>query len=256
MPTSLRSITNRESVRAFVDEDPIGNAIVWDRVFQQPTFEVYAEGEPPQGVISVQRARTVEGANFIALAARDADAAGGLAEAIPRGFTIIHLTDEFPLAVLEPRAQEFHPLPAWLFELLPRDFVDHPDDRVRPLHPDSAARVAKLWEPDWPAEGYVRRRIEGGPTAAIYDDDEPVAWALTHTITDRVGIIGMVHVLEGYRRKGLAHSVVAAVSRELQRLGKRPTLHAYVDNVASLSLFPTLGFRKVKRQVWGDAVFR
>jgi len=26
--------------------------------------------------------------------------------------------------------------------------------------------------------------------------------------------------------------------------------------VASLSLFPTLGFRKVRRQVWGDAVFR
>ena len=66
----------------------------------------------------------------------------------------------------------------------------------------------------------------------------------------------MVHVLEGYRRKGLARSVVAAVVRELQGLGKRPTLHAYVDNVASLSLFPTLGFRKVKRQVWGEAVFR
>jgi len=206
--------------------------------------------------MSVQRARRPEGANFIALATHDTDAAGHLAEAVPRGFTIIHLTDEFPLAVLEPRAQEFHPLPAWLFELLPKDFVDHPDDRVRPLDPDFAGRVAKRWQPDWPAEGYVRRRIEGGPTAAIYEGGAPVAWALTHTITDRVGIIGMVHVLEGYRRKGLAGSVVAAVSRELQRLGKRPTLHAYVDNVASLSLFPTLGFRKVKRQVWGDAVFR
>ncbi len=206
--------------------------------------------------MSVQRARRPDGANFIALAARDADAAGRLAEAVPRGFTIIHLTDEFTLAVLEPRAEEFHPLPAWLFELLPQDFVDHPDDRVRPLTLDSAGRIAKYWQPDWPAEGYVRRRIEGGPTAAIYDGGEPVAWALTHTMTDRVGIIGMVHVLEGHRRKGLARSVVSAVSRELQRLGKRPTLHAFVDNVASLSLFPTLGFRKVKRQVWGDAVFR
>src|SRR5207237_911760 len=92
--------------------------------------------------------------------------------------------------------------------------------------------------------------------AAIYEGGEPIAWALTHTITDRVGVIGIVHVLEGYRRKGLARSVVAAVVRELQGLGKRPTLHAYVDNVASLSLFPTLGFHKVKRQVWGEAVFR
>jgi predicted GNAT family acetyltransferase len=71
-----------------------------------------------------------------------------------------------------------------------------------------------------------------------------------------VGIIGMVHVVEGYRRKGLARAVVAGVARDLQRDGKRPTLHAFVDNVASLSLFPTLGFRRVKRQVWGDVVFR
>ena len=229
---------------------------MWDRIFQQPGYEVYAEGDPARGVLSVQRARSPTGANFIALAVRDADAAGCLAEAIPRGFTILHLTDEFPLPVLEPRAEEFRPLPAWLFELLPQDFVDHPDDRVRPLDADWAGRIAKLWEPDWPAEGYVRRRIEGGPTAAIYEGGEPIAWALTHTITDRVGVIGIVHVLEGNRRKGLARSVVAAVVRELQGLGKHPTLHAYVDNVASLSLFPTLGFHKVKRQVWGEAVFR
>jgi len=233
--TPTHTITDRESVRAFVEADPIGNAIVWDRIFQQPGYEVYAEGDPARGVLSVQRARSPTGANFIALAVRDADAAGRLAEAIPRGFTILHLTDEF---------------------LLPQDFVDHPDDRVRPLDADWAGRIAKLWEPDWPAEGYVRRRIEGGPTAAIYEGGEPIAWALTHTITDRVGVIGIVHVLEGNRRKGLARSVVAAVVRELQGLGKRPTLHAYVDNVASLSLFPTLGFHKVKRQVWGEAVFR
>jgi len=206
--------------------------------------------------MAVQRSRRPDGVSFIALAAGDAEAAGRLAEAVPRGFTILHLTEEFPLAVLEPRATEFHPQPAWLFRLDPKDFVDHPDPRVRPLDPESAGRVAKQWQPDWPAEGYVRRRIEAGPTAAIYDGGEPVAWALTHTITDRVGIIGMVHVLEGYRRKGLARSVVASVSRDLQRLGKLPTLHAFVDNVPSLALFPTLGFRRVRRQVWGDAVFR
>ncbi|HWM49862.1 MAG TPA: GNAT family N-acetyltransferase, partial [Thermoplasmata archaeon] len=79
---------------------------------------------------------------------------------------------------------------------------------------------------------------------------------LTHMVTNRVGVIGMVHVHEGFRRKGLARAVVAAVSRELFKGGKIPALHAYVDNVASLSLFPTLGFRRVRRQVWGDAVFR
>jgi len=247
---------DRETVRAFLDADSIGNAVVWDRVFQQKEFEISVDGEPPRALIAVERARRRDGANFIALHATGTDAAGALCDLVPSGFTIIHLTEECPLALLEPRAKEFHPHSAWLFRLDPHDFVDHPDERVRPLDPEWAGRVAKLWQPDWPAEGYVRRRIESAPTAAIYEDGEPVAWALTHMVTDRVGIIGMVHVLDRHRRKGLARSVVASVSRDLVQLGKIPTLHAFVDNGASLALFSTLGFRKVKRQVWGDAVFR
>src|SRR5438105_15221942 len=126
--------------------------------------------------MAVHRARSSRGANFLAIAARDADAAGRLGEAVPRGFTILHLTDEFPLAVLEPRAEEFRPLSAWLFELLPQDFVNHPDDRVRPLHPDWAGRIAKLCEPGGPAGAAVRRRLEGGPTAATYEGVERSEW--------------------------------------------------------------------------------
>lgn len=228
---------------------------MWDRVFAQHDYLAYVDHEPPNALIAIQRARRPDGANFIALHARDVESAAALLRLVPNGFTILHLTEEFPLALLEPRAKEFHPLPAWLFRLDPKDFVDHPNARVVPLQAEWAGRVAKLWQSDWPAEGYVRRRIAAGPTAAILDEGEPVAWALTHMITDRVGVIGMVHVLEGYRRKGLAKSVVASVARDLIGQGKIPTLHAFVDNTASLALFPTLGFRKVKRQVWGDAVF-
>lgn len=188
--------------------------------------------------------------------AADARAAGVLCDALPTGFTVLHLTEEFPLALLEPRAVEFRPEPAWLFSLDSDDFVDHTDDRVRPVDPAWARRIADLWQPDWPAEGYVRRRIESAPTAAIEEGGEPIAWALTHIVTDRVGVIGMVHVLEGHRRMGLARAVVASVARALLEEGKVPTLHAFTENAASLALFPTLGFRKVRRQVWGDAVFR
>jgi len=249
-------VEDRERVRAFLDPDPIGNAVVWDRVFQQDGYQAYIDREPPRALLAVQHAHRPDGASFIALHARDAEGAGTLLDLVPRGFTILHLTEEFPLALLEPRAREFHPHSAWLFRLDRADFIDQPDPRVRPLDPKWAGRVAKLWQPEWSAEGYVRRRIEAGPTAAIEEDGEAVAWALTHMITDRVGIIGMVHVVEGFRRRGLAGSVVASVSRDLLAQGKTPTLHAFVDNKASLALFPTLGFRKVKRQVWGDAVFR
>ena len=243
-------------IRPFLAADPVGNAVTWDRASQQENYEVYAEGEPIEGVLAIQRARRPDRPNIIALHAANAEAAGALSGILPKGFTLMHLTEEFPLAILEPRASEFHPRPAWLFRLDAKDFVDHPSPQIRPLEPSWAGLVAGLWEPEWPAEGYVRRRIENGPTAAIYEDGGPIAWALTHMVTDRVGIIGMVHVLEGFRRKGLARAVVAAVSRQLFRSGKVPALHAYVDNLASLSLFPTMGFCRVRRQVWGEAVFR
>jgi len=254
--TAASALVNRDSARAFLHMDPVGNAVVWDRAFQQPHYDVYTEGRPTRGLVAVHRTARRDGANFVAMHAIDLDAASALCEHLPKGFTIFHLTEEFPVTLLARRADEFHPRPAWLFQLDPRELVDHPDDRVRPLAPEWAAKVATLWRADWPAEPYVRERIEGGPTAAIYEDGEPVAWALTHTVTDRVGIIGMVHVVEDHRRKGLAKSVVAAVSRALIESGKLPALHAYPDNAASLALFPTLGYRQVKLQVWGEAVFR
>ena len=245
-----------DGIRGFLDQDPVGNAVAWDRVFQQDDYRVYIDGRPPRGLIAIRQGRREKSPNFVVLHASDVEAAGALFERIPSGFTIFHLTDEFPLALLEPRATEFRPRPAWLFRLDSASFLAKADGRVRSLEPEWAARVAKLWEPEWPAESYVRRRIETAPTAAIYEDGEPVAWALTHMVTDKVGVIGMVHVLDGFRRKGLARFVVSAISRDLIRLGKIPALHAYVDNTASLALFPTLGFRKVRRQAWGDAVFR
>jgi GNAT superfamily N-acetyltransferase len=254
--TATELVKDRGEIRSFLDQDPVGNAVVWDRVFQQDDYRIYVYGSPPRGLIAIRLGRRERSPNFIVLHALDVEAAGALCGSIPAGFTILHLTEEFSLPILETRAAEFRPRPAWLFRLDPADFVDHADGRIKPLEPRWADRVAKLWEPEWPAEQYVRERIQAGPTAAIYEDGEPVAWALTHMVTDKVAIVGMVHVLAGYRRKGLARSVVAAVSRDLIRLGKIPALHAYVDNTASLALFPTLGFRKVRRQVWGEAVFR
>ncbi len=248
-------VVDLEAVRGFLDQDPVGNAVVWDRVFQTDDYEVHVDRLPPAGLIAIRKATGPDHPNFIVLHASDPNTAGRLCELVPPGFTIFHVTEEFPLALLAARATEFHPRPAWLFRLEPHDLVDRPDDRVRPLEPQWAERVAKLWEPDWPAEGYVRRRLETAPSAAVYEEGTPVAWGLTHMVTDKVGIIGMVHVVEDHRRRGLARAVVAAISRDLLRLGKIPALHAYTTNTASLALFPTLGFRKVKRQSWGEGVF-
>src|SRR5438552_1997758 len=116
--TSPRRIEDLDRVRDFLDSDPVGNAVTWDRVFQQANYEVFADGEPPRGVLALQRPRRSSAPGFIALHATDVGAAGRLTSVLPQGFTIIHLTEEFSLPLLEARATEFHPKPAWLFRPL------------------------------------------------------------------------------------------------------------------------------------------
>src|SRR5947208_9068470 len=92
--TSPRRIEDLERVRDFLESDPVGNAVTWDRVFQQANYEVFADGEPPRGVLALQRPRRSSAPGFIALHATDVGAAGRLTSVLPQGFTIIHLTEE------------------------------------------------------------------------------------------------------------------------------------------------------------------
>src|SRR5207247_10499524 len=91
--TSPRRIEDLERVRDLLDSDPVGNAVTWDRVFQQPNYEVFAEGKPPRGVLALQRPRRSSAPGFIALPARHVAAAGSLTSLLPPGFATIHLTE-------------------------------------------------------------------------------------------------------------------------------------------------------------------
>lgn len=256
-PTQAIRIEDREAVRPFLEGDPVGNAVVWDRVFQHADYkEIYADGNPPKAVLAMARAMFPEGPTGFALHALEPAAAKTVLEAVPVGPAFFFLTEEWPIALLEPRAQELQPRSAWLFGLNPEDFVDLQAHEVQPVTVEWAGRIAKLWEPDWPSELYVRSRIEKGSSCGIYEDDQLVAWAMTHFETDRVSMMGFLHVLEEYRRKGYAKSVGSALIKDILGRGKIPALHIYVDNAASLELAEELGFHRVKRQVWADAVLR
>jgi len=248
---------DRDVVRAFLETDPIATSTVWDRVYQQPAYtDVRLDGLPPKAVLAMSPGRPGRGPAGIALHATDVAAARDLVGAIPAGPVFMHLTQEWALALLELRAAELQARPAWLHALDPKDFVELQRHEVRPVDPAWAGRIAQLWEPDWPSEAYVRRRIEAGPSAAVVVDGEPVAWAMTHHETPWVGMMGFLHVVEEHRGKGYAKSVGSALAKEILRRGKVPALHVYADNVPSLRLSEKLGFHRVTRQVWGDAVLR
>jgi len=254
MPLRLEDLA---PVREFLDTDPVSHAVVIQRALRSPDpHDVFVDGIPPKAVLACTRPSWAHGATGLALHAVDPEAEQAVLDALPSGEVFFHLTEEWQLPPLEARAQAIEARSAWLFALDPQDFVDQQRHEVRPLTPEWASLVAKAWEPEWPAEPYVRARIEEGPSVAIYEDGRPVAWAMTHFETDRVSMMGFLHVLEPYRRKGYARSVGSALVKDILRRGKIPVLHVYADNVPSLELTPTLGFHKVKRQVWGDAVLR
>lgn len=246
-----------DAVRRFLDEDPVGTAVVRYRGFlEDPAAQLFVDGSPPKAVLSVGHPHWMGGPPTLGLHATDPGAARRVAEAIPPGPGHIHLTEEWLSGVVEERTTEFGPRPAWLFALDSKDFVDLQAVEVRPVGEEWVRLIAKTWEPDWTADEYVRSRIRAGPTAGVFVDGQLVAWGLTHMETERVSMMGFLHVLDRYRGKGYAKAVGSYLIKDILRRGKIPALHVWTDNVASLELTPQFGFHRVKKQLWADGVFR
>ncbi len=249
---------DRKAVEAFFDEDPVGTAVGWNRAFDmEGPKEIYVNALPPQAVLAVARPPWGGGGAGIAMHAASPKAARALMPAWPSGPVFFHLGEEWMLSVVEPRTESLDAGVFWLFQLEPDDFADRATAKVQPLEAKWGDLVGKVWDSDWDAAGpYVRSRIEAGHAYAVYEDGQPVAWALTHFETPKVSMMGFLHVLEPYRGKGYARSVACALARDILARGKIPALHVKTDNVPSLELTSSLGFHRVKKQVWADAVIR
>ena len=257
-PTPAQRTDDRSAVEALLRKDPVTTAVVWNRAFDmEGPKDLYVDADPAKAVLAVARPPWGDGGAGIAMHATDPRAAQELMPAWPKGPVFLHLTEEWMLPLVEARAETFDGGAFWLFELDPKDFHDHEGAGVEPLEPNWGDLVGKAWDPDWDRAGeFVRARIEAGHAYAVYEDGKPVAWALLHFETPTVAMMGFLHVLEPHRRKGYARSVSSALVKDILARGKTPALHVALDNVPSLELTASLGFHKVKKQVWGDAVMR
>ena len=248
---------DRDAVEKFLDADPVGTAFVWERGLRPdaPTtaFDI---GAPPRAVLGIVRPAWAGGASGIAMHALRPDDAGELLAAWPTGPVFVHLTDEWMRPLAESRADQLELNRFWLFRLDAQDFVEHEAAGVRSLGPEWASLVAHHWSPGWDATAYVRSRIDAGPALAIFDGGTPVAWVLTHAETPTVSVIGFIHVLDPYRRRGYALSLTSAIVKNVLRRGKIPALHVQTENTASLDLVEKLGFRRLRRQLFGEGVMR
>ncbi len=242
----------------FLQQDPVTTAVAWNRAFDmEGPRELFVEGDPPRAFLASVRPRAFGGDGAIAMHAVDPRSARELLPAWPSGPTTVHLTEDWMLPLVEERAETFDGGTFWLLELDAKDFRDGEQPGVEPLDPRWGDMIGKIWDPGWDLAGaYLRAHIEAGHAYAVYRDGTPVAWTLLHFETPTVSMLGFLHVLEPYRGKGYARAVSSALVKDVLARGKIPALHVATTNVPSLELCASLGFHRVKKQVWGDAVIR
>jgi hypothetical protein len=116
-----------------------------------------------------------------------------------------------------------------------------PNVPLSPLKPEHARVVEAHWEfgdHDEGSVGYVRWRIETGPTLAFYDErGEPVAWCITHG----GGSMGNIYTRRAHRRRGLALEITYGMVRAVLDGGWLPHAHIKQQNEPSLKLAERAG---------------
>ena len=133
--------------------------------------------------------------------------------------------------------------------ILPKDvtFPSEPRTRISPLSLEDVPHIYEssfykaLTSPD-----YIRERIQRGPSAGVYESGELVAWVMTHDDAS----IGVMNVLEPYRRKRYAYDLTVYLIRQIRARGKIPYVHVEETNLTSLDLAHKVGFREDRRLHW------
>ncbi|XP_039949846.1 uncharacterized protein LOC120767715 [Bactrocera tryoni] len=119
-----------------------------------------------------------------------------------------------------------------------------PEYEFRPLAADEAAIVDNIWYSR--AKGslaFIKRLIKYNYNIGIYlkSTGELIGWC----IRCNLGLLGMLHVRDAHRGRGLAGAMVHFLSRQFAQAGDDATTMISYGNSASIALFTKLNFRKV-----------
>ncbi len=93
---------------------------------------------------------------------------------------------------------------------------------------------------------YIKERIKNGIALGIYEGDKLVAWIMTHDD----GAIGLLNVLEEYRKRGYGHRLTMEMIKALRENNKVPFVHIEEDNEKSMNLAIKTGFVKYGNVHW------
>jgi 8-oxo-dGTP diphosphatase len=93
---------------------------------------------------------------------------------------------------------------------------------------------------------YIADRIRAGISKGLYENNNLVAWGLTHDD----GGLGSLHVLESARRKGYGSCITLALIKDVRRANQIPFCYIEKDNHKSINLVSKLGFVRHRNCHW------
>ncbi len=125
--------------------------------------------------------------------------------------------------------------------------LPEPERQAQPVSIEEAPIINSYWEHKNEVElEYIKQCITHGWGFIIYNNGEPVSWAMTHFD----GSLGFLHVRDKYRRQGYGKDVMIPLIKEVRRYGKRVFTHIIGQNDASSGLAKKLGYKPLYRICW------
>jgi len=96
---------------------------------------------------------------------------------------------------------------------------------------------------------YINQQLKLRPGVACRIGGKLVGWAMFHDD----GALGLLHVLNDYRRQGIARGLVLELCHRLQDQNQLPYTSVEPTNIASLSMVKSLGFVELDNIHWVKA---
>ncbi len=132
--------------------------------------------------------------------------------------------------------------------ILPEEVkLPKPNCEIKPLSLEDANHVYENSNyKEFISVEYVKERIFRGPSVAIREKNQLIAWVMTQDDS----AMGFLHVLGNYRNRGYGYNVTIALIENLRKQGKRPFVYIEEDNQQAISLISKLGFARDKKIHW------
>jgi len=120
-------------------------------------------------------------------------------------------------------------------------------ETARRLGTDDLEAIEDLYASDPGSAFFLPSMLDHNPFVGIWEDEQLVAAAGTHVVSERHGVaaLGAVLTRPSHRGRGLSKAVVAALCRRLVPEYETIGLNVEANNTPALRVYDTLGFHRL-----------